>query len=76
MLSCMILKDGFTKMERGQKSKLGHKGRITSRFFMPDLCHIEVKLTKNIHKQKKPNKNWKSMESKGLQSNLLSFKRL
>lgn len=35
-------------------------------FFVPDLCHIEVKTPKNKHKQKKPNKNWDCMGIKGL----------
>jgi hypothetical protein len=42
-----------------------------SLLFVPDLCQIEVKPSKNKHKQIKPNKNWNFMEINELRCNTM-----
>jgi len=43
----------------------------TSKYFVPDLCQSEVKISKNKHKQIKPNKNWNLMGISSLHRNLM-----
>ena len=39
--------------------------------YLPNLCQIEVKTSKNIHNQIKPDKNWKFLGIKELCRNLM-----
>ena len=48
----------------------------TSIQLVPDLCQIEVKTNKNIHKQTKPNNNWNWMGIKELCRRLIHHYRL
>jgi len=45
----------------------------TSKYFVPDLCQIEVKTSKNKHKQIKPNKNWNFLGINELRRNMMCF---